>query len=362
MTLLQAGIEAVERGIVPDLFTRAAIRRLCSQRLRELEEPSFKISERTFRKSLCNGPVALVPDAANRQHYELPPEFFASFLGPQRKYSCCYWPEGVQTLEDAEEAALKTTAARAELVDGQEVLELGCGWGSLTLWMARHFPHSRIVAVSNSSSQKRFIDAEAASRGLNNLQVVTVDMNDFTPATHASFARRFDRVVSIEMFEHMRNFQLLLERIAACLKPQGKLFVHHFCHRCCTYPFDTEGDADWMGRHFFTGGIMPSFDLLRDFHEELAVASQWHWDGKEYQRTADAWLENFDQNDRLILSILRDVYGRSHARRWFQRWRVFLLAVSELFGFNCGAEWIVAHTLLEHNPRSFGDVSPSLCR
>ncbi|MGE3314317.1 MAG: cyclopropane-fatty-acyl-phospholipid synthase family protein [Planctomycetaceae bacterium] len=349
MTLLQAGIEAVERGIVPDAITRSAIRRLCAHRLQELESGVSANSEAPFLRSLRTSPIALVPGAANQQHYELPPEFFAAFLGPQRKYSCCYWPEGVQQLEDAEEAALRTTAERGELSDGQEILELGCGWGSLSLWMAANYPQSRIVAVSNSTAQKRFIDAEAAARGLSNLQVVTVDMNDFGPAKHAALNRTFDRVVSVEMFEHMRNFPKLLQRIAARLKPQGKLFVHHFCHRRHTYPFETEGETNWMGRHFFTGGIMPSFDLLRHFDEDLEVVRQWHWNGTNYQRTAEAWLENFDRNERQIRPILRDAYGVSDARRWFRRWRVFLLSVSELFGYGGGDEWFVTHTLMQHN-------------
>ena len=267
------------------------------------------------------GPIAPLPEKANEQHYELPPEFFTAVLGPHRKYSSCFWRTETASLAEAEAAALDITCERADLSDGQDILELGCDWGSLSLWMAERFRNSRITAVSNSAPQRRFIEAEAAARGLTNLRVITADMNEF-----ASAANRFDRIVSVEMFEHMRNYERLLERIASWLRPSGKLFVHHFCHRQFAYPFETDGDANWMGRHFFTGGLMPSEHLLRHFNRHLTIVGQWRWDGTHYQRTSEAWLANLDARRRDVLPILEATYGRDSSRRWFHRWRMFFLA------------------------------------
>lgn len=342
MTVVALGIAAIERGLVPDMLTRAGIRRLCRTRLRELDAPGSAARAAEFVASMRIGPIAPLPEKANEQHYELPPEFFSLVLGPHRKYSCCHWSAGTTSLADAEEESLAITAERAELRDGQEVLELGCGWGSLSLWMARQFPASRITAVSNSAPQRRFIESAAAERGLTNLRVVTADMNDFTIDVG-----RFDRVVSIEMFEHMRNYERLLGRISQWLRPQGKLFVHWFCHKSHAYPFETTGEDDWMGRYFFSGGLMPCEDLLGRFGRDLKATKTWRWSGIHYQRTADAWLANLDAGRSEALRILAGVYGPAEAGRWFQRWRVFFLAVSELFGFAGGDEWFVSHQLLE---------------
>lgn len=351
MSLMSVGIDAVERGLIPDVITRVAIRRLCGQRLRESphadkssesDSPGF----RAFVESMRTGPIAPVPEKANEQHYELPPEFFAVILGPHRKYSSCYWPTASASLAEAEAAALGITCQRADLADGQEILELGCGWGSLSLWMAERYRSSRITAVSNSAPQRRFIEAAAASRGLTNLHVITADMNEFAANSH-----HFDRVVSVEMFEHMRNYELLLERIASWLRPDGKLFVHHFCHQRLAYPYETDGDANWMGRYFFTGGLMPSEQMLRKFDRHMTVVEQWRWDGTHYQRTSEAWLKNLDAHRHTVLPILAATYGRDAAQRWFQRWRLFFLAVSELFGYANGTEWFVSHSLLQPKGR-----------
>jgi cyclopropane-fatty-acyl-phospholipid synthase len=346
MSVTAIGIEAVEQGIVPDALTRMAIRRLCRERIRESHQGLHGLTDSSraaFFESMRSGPIALVPEMANQQHYELPPEFFAAILGPRRKYSCCYFLSDITTLPEAEEEALAVTCQRADIADGQQILELGCGWGSLSLWMAERFPNSRITAVSNSVPQRHFIEAEILSRGLKNLRVITSDMNDFGPGEQT-----FDRVVSVEMFEHMRNYDCLLQRIASWLTPRGKLFIHIFCHRSLSYPFETVGPANWMGRHFFTGGIMPSVDLLNQFNHSLIVSQQYSWSGRHYERTAEAWLANLDARRVDVLPILATVYGTNSARRWLNRWRMFFLAVAELFGFAGGDEWFVSHYLLEH--------------
>ena len=342
--LLRSLIEFVENGRIPDLLTRAGIRLLLLQRLREQaqEGPDQEWQAMmTFVEEMRQSPIALHTQEANEQHYELPPRFFELVLGPHLKYSCCHFPEGVAELEHAEASMLALTCERAQLQDGQQILELGCGWGSLSLWMAKHYPNSSILAVSNSRPQREFIESRAQELGLTNLSVQTCDMNDFTTEQH------FDRVVSVEMFEHMRNWQSLLERISDWLKPEGKLFIHIFSHRRYAYAFSSEGDSNWMGRYFFTGGIMPSNDLLLYFQKDLLLEQHWVLSGIHYQRTADAWLQMMDSQKGEILQTFRETYGKD-ADVWFQRWRIFFLATSEVWGFRGGNEWLISHYLFNN--------------
>ena len=348
MTPVGLGIAAAESGVVPDAMLRMVMRRLCAQRLRDCEERYARINGvAPFFQALTSGPIALVPELANEQHYELPPEFFSVVLGPHRKYSCCLFRDDTSTLADAERAALEETCAHAQLSDGQSVLELGCGWGSLSLWMAERYPRSRITAVSNSAPQRSFIEQEAAERGLANLRVITADMNGFDASQCEDGRGGFDRVVSVEMFEHMRNYEALLERVGRWLKPDGRLFVHVFCHRKYLYPFNEDGSTDWMAKHFFSGGLMPSADLFHQFGTQFSVESQWRWNGRHYQQTAEAWLANLDANREAVEEILNGVYGERLGARWVQRWRMFFLAVSELFGYGDGEEWHVIHCRLK---------------
>ncbi|CDH45006.1 SAM-dependent methyltransferase [Candidatus Contendibacter odensensis] len=338
--MLNIAIDLMERGYVPDGLIRIGIRRLLAQRLRAEEARDEQVRAAALEKFIVElraSPIALHTTAANAQHYELPAGFFQKTLGPRLKYSSCWWPEEVRDLETAEAAMLALSCERAELGFDQDILELGCGWGSLTLWMAEFYPDSRIVAVSNSHSQREFIEAQCQQRRLENVQVVTADINDFCTD------RRFDRVVSVEMFEHMRNYQALMARIQRWLKPGGKLFVHLFTHRLLAYPFETEGDDNWMGRYFFTGGLMPSRDLLPRFQDDLQLQEQWHFNGRHYQRTLETWLINQDRYRGEIMPIFSETYGTENAERWFQRWRVFFMACAELFGYRCGEEWGVSH-------------------
>jgi len=340
MSLLSIGLGLADRGMLPDPVIRRGIRRLCGNRLETLAESNGEAS-REFARSMREGPIAPVPHAANEQHYEVPPDFYGLVLGPHRKYSGCHWPDGTTVLADAEASALEQTCERARLSDGQRILELGCGWGSLSLWMAERYPNASITAVSNSASQRNHIEQRALTRSLDNLRVITEDMNDFM------IDERFDRVVSVEMFEHMRNYESLLARIASWLEDDGLLFVHVFCHREAPYEFETSGPANWMGRHFFTGGIMPSEHLIDEFDHDMRTIERWRWDGTHYEKTAEAWLDNLDRNKDDAVDALARSTGREEARRQFHRWRIFFMACAETFGFRGGAEWFVSHTLLE---------------
>jgi cyclopropane-fatty-acyl-phospholipid synthase len=338
----------VDRGLLPDPVLRAAIRRLLASRLRDITAGSVEDRSRRKRellRELAQAPLAIHTDEANEQHYEVPTELFELMLGPHLKYSSGYWPASVSTLAQAEEAMLRLTTDHAELADGQDVLELGCGWGSLTLWMAERFPTSRITAVSNSATQREHIEKQAAARGLANVRVLTCDVNRLGVDAYTDVVTpgSFDRVVSVEMFEHVRNHRVLTERIATWLRPGGKLFVHVFAHRSDPYPFDTGGNADWMARHFFTGGLMPSDDLLLHSVRDLAVEDHWVLSGRHYARTLRAWLDRLDADRGRATALLADTYGPRAGRAWFHRWRVFDIACEELFGFAGGDEWHVSH-------------------
>ncbi len=343
--LIRLGVGLAEAGRVPDPVLRAAIRGLCAQRLREVEagDPAGR-DDRAVRFAAWMGeqPLAVVPEKANQQHYEVPPAFFQAVLGARLKYSSCLFEPGVRSLDEAEERMLALTVARAGLEDGMRVLDLGCGWGSLSLWLAEHHPRSRIVAVSNSKDQREWILARAQRLGLDGLEVRTADMNDFEPELSAG---RFDRVVSVEMFEHMRNWPALFGRVARWLTPEGRFFLHVFCHRDTPYAFEDQGEGDWMSRTFFSGGIMPSEALPRRFDRDLRVEEQWRVGGLHYRATADAWLARLDAAKEALAPVLRGAYGEQ-GPLWHQRWRLFFIAVSELFGYRRGEEWFVAHTLL----------------
>ncbi len=343
--MMERLIDWMERGFVADFALRGGIRHLLKKRLANVDRGSCERNQDRQEELIAEfsaGPIALVPEKANEQHYGVPAELFRLMLGPRRKYSSCWWPATVTDLRAAEDASLAETCDRAEIQNHQNILELGCGWGSLTLWMAEHFPDSQITAVSNSSSQREFILAEASRRQIDrNLTVITADMNDFAPVDD------FDRVISVEMFEHMRNHQLLMHRISQWLRPKGKLFVHIFCHRSLTYKFTDDSEADWMSRNFFSGGIMPSDDLLGRYQRDLTLARRWRWNGLHYQKTCEAWLANLDHHRDAAIRVLRETYGNEDAFRWLNRWRTFHIACSELFGYRNGNEWWVGHYLFE---------------
>ena len=341
-------IDLMERGYLPDPSIRWGVRRLCSKRLapyKSLRANDLEKITRDFANELRRSPVAIATKEANEQHYEVPSRFYELVLGPYLKYSCAYWNPDCKDLGEAEKQALEMTIERAQLENGQRILELGCGWGSLTLFMAERFPHSHITAVSNSNSQRESIMAKAAARGLKNVEVLTRDLG--VTADLGEGRTGFDRIVSVEMFEHIRNYEAFFSRLQNWLSPQGKMFVHIFTHQHVPYAFETEGDDNWMGRYFFTGGQMPSKKLFEEFQSHLSLVKSWDWDGTHYQKTSEAWLARMDAHQKEIMEILTPVYGQKQVARWVQRWRVFFISVAELFGYANGREWGVTHYLFE---------------
>ncbi len=342
--VIAKAVSWTELGLVPDAVIRAGIRRLLEAKRQEIRADDLEYAANELNQfvSMMNrSPVALVPDLANEQHYEVPSEFFRQVMGDHLKYSCGYWPKGVESLTDAEAAALQVTVKRAGIVDGMQVLDLGCGWGSLSLFIAEKFPAASVTAVSNSSSQHEFICKQARRRGLQNIRVLVKDMNEFDSE------EQFDRIVSIEMFEHMRNYAKLFRSISRWLTEDGKFFMHIFCHRSTPYEFLDKGPGDWMSRYFFSGGIMPSADLPLRFSDHLSIEKRWHWNGMHYARTCEAWLQKMDSNKQQIMPVLADCYGAGDAALWWQRWRIFFMACAELFSYADGNEWYVGHYRLQ---------------
>lgn len=340
-------IDLCERGYFPDILARAGMRSLMKRRLVDEANHDGEVRSQRFNRFLDElraSPIAVETKAANEQHYEVPAEFFHLHLGPRLKYSCCLYPTGRETLAQAGEAMLSLYAERAGLRDGMRILDLGCGWGSLSLWLAEKYPNSRIVGLSNSHGQREFIQQRAAERGFGNLTVVTGNVVDFDFPAQGVTAQ-FDRVMSIEMFEHMKNYGLLLAKIARWLKPEGRLFVHIFVHKLLAYHFEVQGQSDWMSQHFFTGGTMPSENLLLNFQDDLCLERQWWVDGRHYEKTSNHWLQGMDAQKGAIMKVFRAGYGEEQAAIWFQRWRMFYMAVAELFGYADGNEWGVAHYL-----------------
>ena len=337
-------IKLAESGNLPDAIVRKGIKQLINERLVEINANDCEkamASMSTFIANMNISAIAPVPELANVQHYEVPAAFFHHCLGANRKYSSCFWLDNTQTLDEAETIALIQTCDHAQLQDNQSILELGCGWGSLTLWMAAHYPNAQITGVSNSNSQREYIMNTAKSRGLTNITIITADMNTFeAPA-------KYDRVVSVEMFEHMRNYQVLYSRVAGWLKPNGKFFKHIFVHRNTPYAFEVQNENDWMSQFFFSGGIMPSDDLPLHFQDDLKLMQRWRWDGTHYEKTANAWLDNMDKNAKAITPILATTYGEKNVEMWRNRWRMFYMACAELFGYNNGQEWWITHYLFE---------------
>jgi cyclopropane-fatty-acyl-phospholipid synthase len=334
----------VQTNRVPDWLIRLAIQiglRLNTKRRHQTEVEARNATKRALINKLKQSPIAIHTDDANRQHYEVPSAFFQLVLGQRLKYSCCYWPEGVKTIDEAEEAMLHLTCERAQLEDGMEVLDLGCGWGSLSLWIAQHYPNTRVLALSNSRPQIEFIIAQCRDRGLRNVEAISGDVSEFESE------RRFDRVISIEMFEHMKNYAALMTKIASWLRPAGMLFVHVFSHREFAYEFDASDPGDWMAQTFFSGGTMPSDDLLLHFQDDLAVVDHWCADGTHYARTLRAWLRKLDRQEAKVRRVISKTYGAENETRWLVNWRLFFIVCEETWKLNQGREYQVSHYLFQ---------------
>lgn len=342
---MSLAIKLAESGKLPDALIRKGIRQLSEKRLKEIQAADCEVTAAHLMQFIAgmnaSAQIAPLPELANAQHYEVPEAFFHYCLGARRKYSSCFWLPDTLSLDEAEVLALNQTCDHADLHNGQNILELGCGWGSLSLWMAEKYPDAKITGVSNSNSQRQYITTTAQARGLTNLTIITADMNVFEAP------EQYDRIVSVEMFEHMRNYQVLYGKVANWLKPQGKFFKHIFVHRNTPYAFEVQGEDDWMSQYFFSGGMMPSDDLPLYFQDDLKLINRWRWDGTHYEKTANAWLANMDAHNSHVTTILADTYGAEHVELWRNRWRMFYMACAELFGYNNGQEWWVSHYLFE---------------
>ncbi|MGD2177368.1 MAG: cyclopropane-fatty-acyl-phospholipid synthase family protein [Anaerolineae bacterium] len=337
-------IRLIRANLVPDWLIRLGVRIILRNSTRRLHEKGLEARDaerRALIEKLKRSPIAIHTDDANRQHYEVPPEFFRLALGKWLKYSCCYWPEGVETIDQAEEAMLHLTCQRARLEDGMDVLDLGCGWGSLSLWIAERYPNCRVLALSNSQPQLRHIEEECRERGLGNVEGLVADVNDL------EIDRRFDRVLSVEMFEHMKNYERLMAKIASFLRPGGMLFVHIFSHREFAYEFKADDRDDWMAQTYFTGGTMPSDDLLLHFQCDLCLVDHWRVGGTHYARTLRAWLEKLDRHRSEVREVLTQAYGRDQETRWLVNWRLFFMACEETWRLRKGREYLVSHYLFE---------------
>jgi cyclopropane-fatty-acyl-phospholipid synthase len=334
----------LEKNLVPDFLIRIGIRKLLAQRLNDEKKVTPELQKQhllSLVEELKKSPIAVHTKDANEQHYEVPTEFYRYCLGKHLKYSSGYWKDNVTTIDESENDMLELTCERAQLTNGQNVLELGCGWGSLSLFMSAKFPQSNFTVVSNSKTQKIYIDEQAKQRGISNLSVITCDINEFT------IDIKFDRVVSVEMFEHLRNYELLFKKITSFLKDSGKMFVHIFTHKEYAYKFEVKDETDWMSKYFFTGGIMPSNDLFSYFNKDLVIKDQWIVNGMHYSRTSEAWLENMTSNNNTIMPLFEKTYGKENALKWWVYWRIFYMACAELWGYNKGEEWMVCHYLFE---------------
>jgi cyclopropane-fatty-acyl-phospholipid synthase len=334
----------LEKNVVPDFMIRGGIRKLLKQRLKDEDKGSALAQKQHLQElieELKKSPIAINTDEANTQHYEVPTSFYQYCLGKHLKYSSGYWNQGVSNIDTSEKDMLELTCKRAELENGQEVLELGCGWGSLSLFMAEHYPDSKFTVVSNSRTQKIYIDEQAKARGISNLEVLTVNINVF------NLHKQFDRVVSVEMFEHMRNYQKLMKLVSDHLKPNGRLFVHIFTHKEYSYKFEVKDESDWMSKYFFTGGMMPGDDLLLHFDEYLVIEKHWRVNGTHYSKTSEAWLQNMDRHKKEIIPLFETTYGKSEALKWWVYWRIFYMACAELWGYQNGEEWMVSHYLFK---------------
>jgi len=341
----QLFISLMESGYVPDQIIRAGIKYLLKNRLIDLYKFEAQAYVDDYVEKLKKSPLAVLTDKANEQHYEVPTEYYDLCLGIHKKYSSCFWDESVTSLNQAEQKALDISIERADIRDGMRILELGCGWGSLSLELAKRFPNSEIVAVSNSRTQKQYIEQRARERHLNNLQILTLNLGD--ESSYKLISGRFDRAMSIEMMEHLRNYELFFKKIRQLLNPDGQFFVHVFTHKSHPYFFETDGDDNWMGRYFFSGGQMPSRNLFDVFDQDLQVFQKWDWNGQHYQKTLESWLELMDHNEDQVMMLFKQCYGSADATKWFNRWRVFYMACSELFGYDQGQTWAVTHYLLK---------------